>query len=107
MTNGPKPGKNFAVSDGPVNRRLVAAPVLPMDDAAPIVIARIEAAKAKLRLGATLADRLSPLQQRPSNLFILYRVCGAQLVLRIFANQLLKLKAWILSISITRVNFYL
>ena len=65
--NGPKPGKNFAVSDGPVNRRLVAAPVLPVDDAAPIVIARIEAAKAKLRLGATLADRLSPLQQSPSN----------------------------------------
>ena len=62
--NGPKPGKNFAVSDGPVNRRLVAAPVLPMDDAAPIVIARIEAARAKLRLGASLAERLSPLQHR-------------------------------------------
>lgn len=60
----PKPGKNFAVSSGPVNRRLVAPSPHASDDTAPIVLARLEAAKAKLRLGASLAERLSPLQHR-------------------------------------------
>ena len=60
--NDPKPGKNFAVSSGPVNRRLVAPPVLASEEPAPIVLARLEAAKSKLRLGASLAERLSPLQ---------------------------------------------
>ena len=63
----PKPGKNFAVSDGPVNRRLVAPLAHATDDTAPIVRARLEAAKARLRLGATLAERLSPLQQHPDS----------------------------------------
>lgn len=62
--NDPKPGKNFAVSDGPVNSRLVAPPTVPFDDTAPVVRARLEAARARLRLGATLAERLSPLQHR-------------------------------------------
>ncbi len=60
--NDPKPGKNFAVSNGPVNRRLIAPADLPRDETAPIVRARLEAARARLRLGATLAERLSPLQ---------------------------------------------
>ena len=62
--NNPKPGKNFAVSNSPVNRRLVAPSVLPTEETAPIVLARLEAARARLRLGATLAERLSPLQHR-------------------------------------------
>ena len=62
--NDPKPGKNFAVSSGPVNRRLVMPSAHATDATAPIVLARLEAARAKLRLGATLADRLSPLQHR-------------------------------------------
>ena len=63
----PKPGKNFDVSSGPVNRRLIAPSTHPADDTAPIVIARLEAARAKLRLGATLAERLSPLQHDHGN----------------------------------------
>ena len=63
----PKPGKNFAVSNGPVNSRLVPPPVVPFDDTAPIVRARLEAARARLRLGATLAERLSPLQHHPDS----------------------------------------
>ena len=61
----PKPGKNFAVSHGPVNSRLVIPQVLPVDDTPAIIRMRIEAAHAKLRLGTPLAERLSPSQRDP------------------------------------------
>ena len=60
--NDPKLSKNFAVSTGPVNSRLVAPSDHPTDSTAPVVLARIEAARAKLRLGASLAERLAPQQ---------------------------------------------
>jgi hypothetical protein len=63
----PKPGKNFAVSSGPVNSRLVPPSALATQETAPIVLARLEAARAKLRLGASLAERLSPLQHHADN----------------------------------------
>ena len=60
--NDPKLSKNFAVSTGPVNSRLVAPSDHPTDSTAPVVLARLEAARAKLRLGTPLAGRLSPQQ---------------------------------------------
>ena len=63
----PKRNKNFAVSNGPVNRRLIAPPVPPRESAVPVVHKRLEATKAKLRLGASLAERLSPRQHHPNN----------------------------------------
>ncbi len=65
--NDPKQGKNFAVSNGPVNSRLVVPQVVPFDDTAPIVRARLEAARARLRLGASLAERLSQHQPYPDS----------------------------------------
>ena len=65
--NDPKPGKNFAVSNGPVNSRLIAPPAPEFEDTAPIVRARLEAARARLRLGATLAERLSQHQPHPDS----------------------------------------
>ena len=67
----PKPGKNFAVSavsDGPVNSRLVA-PQAPREDdgESPIVLARLEATHARLRLGVPLSERLAPAQRGPGN----------------------------------------
>lgn len=61
----PKPGKNFAVSHGPVNSRLVAPQALPVEHTSPVVRARIEATQARLRLGTPLAGRLSPVQRGP------------------------------------------
>ena len=61
----PKPGKNFAVSHGPVNSRLVAPQALPVEHTSPVVRARIEATQARLRLGTPLAGRLSPAQRGP------------------------------------------
>ena len=67
----PKPGKNFAVSavsDGPVNSRLVAPQAFPEDDGeSPIVLARLEATHARLRLGVPLSERLAPAQRGPGN----------------------------------------
>ena len=64
----PKPGKNFAVSHGPVNSRLVSPQALPVDDTSPVVRARIEATQARLRLGTPLAGRLSPARRGPGTL---------------------------------------
>lgn len=63
----PKLNKNLAVSNGPVNRRLMAPPVPPRQSAVPVVHKRLEATRAKLRLGASLAERLSPLQHHSNN----------------------------------------
>jgi hypothetical protein len=63
----PKPGKNFAVSHGPVNSRLIAPQALPADDTSPLVLARLEAVQARLRLGTPLAERLGTAQRVPGN----------------------------------------
>ena len=67
----PKPGKNFAVSPvshGPVNSRLIAPQAFPEDDGeSPIVLARLEATHARLRLGVPLSERLAPAQRGPGN----------------------------------------
>ena len=67
----PKPGKNFAVSavsDGPVNSRLIAPQAFPEDDGeSPIVLARLKATHARLRLGVPLSERLAPAQRGPGN----------------------------------------
>ena len=67
----PKPGKNFAVSPvshGPVNSRLIAPQAFPEDDGeSPIVLARLKATHARLRLGVPLSERLAPAQRGPGN----------------------------------------
>ena len=58
----PQLNKKFAVSNGPVNQRLVAPMAHgdePSEQDSPIVLARIQAALAKQRLGASMAERLS------------------------------------------------
>lgn len=76
----PEISKKFAVSKGPVNRRLVA-PAPPAQDA-PTVKARLAAAQARQRLGSSLADRLSGVQQRthinrPLGVVDIFMVLGA------------------------------
>ena len=66
----PKPGKNFAVSSGPVNSRRVAPQALCDDEGevtSPIVRARLEATHARLRLGSPLSERLAPAQLIPGS----------------------------------------
>ena len=66
----PKPGKNFAVSSGPVNSRRVTPQALCDDDSevtSPIVRARLEATHARLRLGSPLSERLAPAQLIPGS----------------------------------------
>ncbi len=71
LESDPKPGKNFAVSSGPVNSRRVAPQALydgqDEDATSPIVSARLEATHARLRLGAPLAERLAPAQRGSGN----------------------------------------
>ena len=57
--NDPKLNKKFAVSNGPVNRRLIAPEEMPDEQDSPVVLARIQATLARQRLGASMADRLS------------------------------------------------
>ena len=66
----PKPGKNFAVSSGPVNSHRAAPQALCDDDGevtSPIVRARLEATHARLRLGSPLSERLAPAQLIPGS----------------------------------------
>ena len=76
LESDPKPGKNFAVSSGPVNSRRVAPQALydDIDDVddygnvtSPVVRARLEATHARLRLGTPLAERLAPAQLAPGS----------------------------------------
>jgi hypothetical protein len=64
--NDPEMNKKFATAKGPVNRRLVAPRSTAPAHDAPAVQARLQAVKAKQRLGATLAARLAGAQSRPS-----------------------------------------
>ena len=57
--NDPKLNKKFAVSDGPVNRRLMVPDDTPGEQDSPIALARIQATLARQRLGASMAERLS------------------------------------------------
>ena len=57
--NDPKLNKKFAVSDGPVNRRLIVPEETPDEQDSPIALARIQATLARQRLGASMAERLS------------------------------------------------
>jgi hypothetical protein len=67
----PEMNKKFATAKGPVNRRLVPPrSALPAHDA-PAVQARLQAVKAKQRLGATLATRLAGVQSRASKTMVL------------------------------------
>jgi hypothetical protein len=57
--------KKFATASGPVNRRLVSPVTAPPAQDAPVVQARLQAVKAKQRLGATLAARLDSVRSKP------------------------------------------
>lgn len=64
--NDPEMNKKFATAKGPVNRRLVAPTPVSPAHAAPAVQQRLQAVKARQRLGASLEDRLAGAQRRPS-----------------------------------------
>lgn len=55
----PKLNKKFAVSDGPVNRRLMAPEEVPDAQDSPIALARIQATLARQRLGVSMAEQLA------------------------------------------------
>jgi hypothetical protein len=57
--------KKFATAKGPVNRRLVSPGTASPAQDAPVVQARLQAVKAKQRLGATLAARLASARGKP------------------------------------------
>jgi hypothetical protein len=99
----PEINKKFAVAKGPVNRRLVA-PAPPAKDA-PIVKARLAAAQARQRLGGSLADRLSGVQQRahvkrPLEALDILMVLGATVSGVGLTLGLIQSSVWVTGISI-------
>ncbi len=99
----PEISKKFAVAKGPVNRRLVA-PAPSVQDA-PAVQARIAAVQARQRLGSSLVERLSGVQQRahvtqPLNALDVVMVLGATASAVGFTLGVIQSSAWIAGVSV-------